>query len=114
MHEVSVCQSMLKQVEEIAQQQHARLVTSIRVRVGPLSGIEPQLLSHAFPVVSAGTIAEDAHLVFEPSPIRVKCKLCGEESDAEISKLVCGLCGHWQTQLLSGDEMLLASVEVEK
>ena len=114
MHEFSVCQSMLKQVEEIAQQQHAKQVTSIHIRVGPLSGIEPQLLSHAFPVVSAGTIAEDAHLVLEPASIRVLCKLCGETSEAEVSKLACSVCGHWQTQLLSGDEMLLASIEVEK
>ena len=46
-------------------------------------------------------------------PVRVLCKQCGAETRAEINRLVCGECGAWQTQLVSGDEMLLASVELE-
>ena len=114
MHELSVCQSMLKQIEEIAHEHAAHAVSLVKVQIGPLSGVEPQLLAQAFPIAIAGTIAEGASLELESLPIRVRCRQCGAESQVETNRLVCRTCGHWDTQLLSGDEMLLASVELEK
>lgn len=114
MHELSVCQSMLGQIEEIAREHAAHTVSRVKVQIGPLSGVEPQLLAQAFPLAVAGTIAEGASLELENLPIRVHCRQCGADSDAQANRLVCGTCGHWDTQLLSGDEMLLASVELEK
>lgn len=112
MHELSVCQALINQVEDIARQHRADAVQNIIVRIGPLSGVEPDLLTQAFPLASAGTVARDARLVIERLPIRVRCESCGAESDAEQNRLVCGACGDWHTRLVSGDEMLLASVEL--
>jgi hydrogenase nickel incorporation protein HypA/HybF len=42
----------------------------------------------------------------------VRCETCGAESVALPNRLVCGACGDWHTRLVSGDEMLLASVEL--
>jgi hydrogenase nickel incorporation protein HypA/HybF len=113
MHELSICQALIGQVENIARQHQATSVTAVIIRIGPLSGVEPELLAQAFPLASAGTVAAASRLVIESLPIRVRCKRCGAESAASANKLVCGKCGDWQTQLLSGDEMLLASVELE-
>jgi hydrogenase nickel incorporation protein HypA/HybF len=114
MHELSVCQSMLSQIEAVALENQARRVLRVTLQIGPLSGVEPQLLQQAFPIASAGSIAEQAVLEIELLPIRVQCQQCGTESEALVNKLICGKCGHWQTRLLSGDEMLLASLELEK
>ena len=43
---------------------------------------------------------------------RVRCRSCGAESAAEPNNLVCTACGDWRTELVSGDEMLLAQVEL--
>ena len=114
MHELSVCQAMLEQVESLAAQHEATGVSSIKVAIGPLSGVEAQLLAQAFPIAAAGTLAANAVLEIDVTPIRVRCRQCGAESDASRNKLVCGKCGDWQTTIISGDEMLLASVELEK
>ena len=114
MHELAICQSLMDQIETIAAERNARCVTSIVVGMGPLSGVEAQLLKNAYPVASAGTIAEDAELIIEYLPIRVKCSQCGSESDALPNKLVCKQCGDWRTTLVSGDELLLMSVELER
>ena len=114
MHELALCQAMMSQVETIAREHRASRVMSITLGIGPLAGVEAQLLRHAYPIASAGTIAEGAALVIEATPIRVRCKRCDEESDALVNRLVCGLCGDWRTELLSGDEMLLVSVELDK
>ena len=112
MHELSVCQGMLGQVQTIVAQHNAQGVASITVRVGPLSGVEPQLLEHAFPLARAGTVAEGARLIVERLPVRVRCEQCGAETDAAPNRLLCGACGDWHTRLVSGDELILASVEL--
>ncbi len=114
MHELAICQSLMEQVEGIAIERNAQCVTSIVIAMGPLSGVEVQLLKNAYPIASAGTIAEDAELIIEHLPIKVKCTQCGSESDALPNKLICKQCGDWRTTLVSGDEMILMSVELEK
>lgn len=115
MHELSVCQSLLGQIEAVALENRATAVHRVTLQIGPLSGVEPQLLQQAFPIAMAGSIAESAVLDIERLPIRLECRQCGAESEAaSANKLVCGQCGHWQTRLLSGDEMLLASLELDR
>jgi len=113
MHELSICQSLMNQVEQIAAQRHASSVISIILGIGPLAGVETQLLKNAYPIASVGTIAEDAELIIESLPLRVKCNECGTESDVLPNKLICKKCGDWKTTLVSGDELMLMSVELE-
>ena len=77
MHELAVCQGLMNQVDEIARRENAQLVTRITLLIGPLSGIEPQLLRDAFPIAAAGSVAEDAQLSIEEQAIE---KLGAEET----------------------------------
>ena len=113
MHELAICQSLMDQVERIAVERNAQCVTTIIIGMGPLSGVEAQLLKNAYSIASVGTVAEDAQLVFEFLPVRVKCSQCGSETDALPNKLLCKNCGDWRTTLISGDELLLMRVELE-
>ncbi len=112
MHELSVCMSLLEQVERIAQEHGAERVERILLRIGPLSGVESPLLANAYPLAAAGTIAEHARLDIEPAPVRVHCTDCGKETEATPNRLLCASCGSYHTKLTSGDEMLLASLEM--
>jgi hydrogenase nickel incorporation protein HypA/HybF len=113
MHELAICQSIIDQVSNISKQRNAKHVASISIGIGPLSGVEEQLLRNAYPIASVSTVAENAELIIETLPVRVHCNQCGEDSDAKINKLSCPHCGNWRTTLISGDEMLLLSVELE-
>jgi len=114
MHELSICQGIMSQVNEIAFQNQAIAIESITLRIGPLSGVEAPLLKQAFPFVAAQTIAENAELIIEELPVVILCKQCGSRSNVVPNKLICSQCGDYRTQLISGDEMLLASVELTK
>lgn len=114
MHELAICQAMMRQVESISADNQAKQVVSIELGMGPLSGVEAQLLQHAYPIASAGTIAEGAELIIKHLPVRVHCSTCGKESEVASNKLVCSNCGNWNTSLLSGDELMLLSVEMNK
>ena len=114
MHELSICQALISQLEAIAREQAAQRVALIRLGVGPLSGVEPQLLEQAYPIASAGTLADGAELVIENLPLRVSCDACGQTTDALPNRLLCAACGDWHTRLVSGDELQLNSVELIK
>src|SRR5512143_5545 len=113
MHERAVCQALIEQVERVARDHDARRVISVVVAIGPLSGVEPRLLEHAYPLAAAGTVAESASLVVETEPVRVRCRTCGAETDALPNRLVCAACGDWQVDVTSGEQMLLKRVEIE-
>ncbi|MBK1719063.1 hydrogenase maturation nickel metallochaperone HypA [Thiocystis violacea] len=112
MHELSLCQALIDQVEQIAREHGATGVERILLKVGPLAGVEPLLLQHAYPLAAVGTIAEHAELVIEPSQVRVRCQECDAETDAKPNRLLCGACGSFKTRLISGDELLLANLEL--
>jgi hydrogenase nickel incorporation protein HypA/HybF len=46
-------------------------------------------------------------------PVRVRCKTCGVESEASANRLLCGECGDYHTELISGDEMVLTRLEFD-
>lgn len=113
MHELSLCQALLGEVERVAAAHAARRVTRVVVRLGPLAGVEPALLRQAWPLAAGEGIAAGAELALEEQPLRVRCRSCGAEGEATINRMLCPACGDWHTTLLSGDELLLASVELE-
>ena len=112
MHELSVCLALIEQVEKVAQEHNASQVSNIVVRLGPLSGVEPELLRHAYPLAAAGSLAEHAELSIEDADLVVRCSQCGEESQATANRLLCGACNDYRTRIVSGDEMILQRIEL--
>lgn len=113
MHELSVCQGLLKQVSQIAVEHNATAVEKIYLQIGPLAGVEPALLQAAFPIARINTLAEQADMLIQSMPIRVRCKTCNAECEATLNNLTCAACGDWQTELLSGDELLIERIEMQ-
>jgi hydrogenase nickel incorporation protein HypA/HybF len=111
-HELAVAQALVEQVNTVIDQHGAAQASVIRLRIGPLAGVVPELLASAFPLAAAGSRMEHAELEFAHAPIRVRCRTCGAETEAAMNRLTCGDCGDWHTQILSGDELLLESVEL--
>ena len=112
MHELSVCQALVQQLESVSAANGGGAVALVRLRIGPLSGVEAELLRHAFPIAAAGTIADGAELLIEPSAIVVQCKECGATSEAKPNRMLCAACNGFKVRMVSGDEMLLESVEL--
>jgi hydrogenase nickel incorporation protein HypA/HybF len=112
MHELSVCQALVRQLERVSAGNGGGRVERAVLRIGPLSGIEVPLLERAFPLAAAGTLAEGAALVIEPVPAKVRCSECDAESEVAVNRMVCGACGSYRCRLVCGDEMLLQTVEL--
>lgn len=113
MHELSLCQGLLRQVEKVAADNGARAVERILLRVGGLSGVEPPLLERAYEIARMGTVAEGAELVIERGPVVVRCRECGGSSVVPSNRLLCSYCGDWRVQVTEGEELTLLSVDLE-
>ncbi len=113
MHELSVCLALLDQVRQIAEERRRASVTKIVLRLGPLSGVEADLLRNAYRIAAAGTVAEYAELVIEDVPVVVSCVECGQQTNAVANRLLCDECGAFNTRIVSGDEMILQTVELD-
>jgi hydrogenase nickel incorporation protein HypA/HybF len=112
MHELSVCQALVLQLEAVSAANGGGAVELVRLRVGPLSGVESALLRRAFPLAAAGTIADGAELLIEAAAVVVQCNECGACTDAAPNRMLCGQCNGFRVRMISGDEMLLESVEL--
>lgn len=111
MHEYSIVSALLEQVDATAREQKAIAVHGIRVRIGELAGVEPDLFSSAFELCRERTICAQAVLEVTRSPAVWECPDCGQPiANGEI--LRCPLCNH-PAQMSSGDEIMLERIEME-
>ena len=112
MHEMSIAMDLLDQVETVRVKNFAKKIVRIELAMGPLSGVEPDLLTRAFSIVRVGTAAEKAEITYRVPPVRVLCQSCGIESDAPPNKLLCSQCNDWHVTVTSGEDMLLERIEL--
>lgn len=112
MHEMSICQGLINQVEVLANEHGANCVDLIVLSIGPLSGVEPELLNRAFSIARMETIAREAELEIETGPVVVECRSCGGTGEVQVNRLLCPSCGDWKVNLVQGDELLLMRLEV--
>jgi hydrogenase nickel incorporation protein HypA/HybF len=111
MHEYSVGQALMERIEAEAASHRATAVHRVSLKIGEVSGVEPDLLESAFDILKEHTICATAHLVIERVPARWDCPACSRPIAAG-SVLQCGACGA-AARLASGDEIVLAQLEME-
>ena len=111
MHEYSLVQSLMERIAQEAAARHAVAVHRVRLTIGELSGVEPELLDTAFGIVREGTICAGATLEILRVPARWACSGCGAAITAG-GILQCARCGA-PARLTAGDDILLEQLEME-
>ena len=76
MHEYSIVQSLLDQCEQNAKANSATKVKKVVVKIGVMSGVEPDLLKIAFETFKEGTMCEDCEYIQNIQKIKIKCFKC--------------------------------------
>lgn len=118
MHELSIVADLFTIIEEQALKAKASRVTRVRVLIGELSGVVPELFRSAFHSYKKGTIAEKARLEIKIIRVKFKCHGCGKEiKAADISSpdfsYACPFCGSKEVELTSGRDLYLEKLEIE-
>jgi hydrogenase nickel incorporation protein HypA/HybF len=113
MHEYSIVQSLLESCEEHAQQNEASKVTKVVVKIGVLSGVEPDLLQTAFDTFKEKTICEEAQFIINHQKVVIECLDCNTQSTLEKNEFCCPKCESTVVKVVDGEEMYLMSLEME-
>ncbi len=114
MHELALAQSIVETAARGAREAGARAVSSVRLRVGLLAGVEAGALAFCFEVAARGTLLAGARLDVVSLPLAIWCPVCEREVElAGVQSLRCPLCGTLGGSLRRGRELEIESVEVE-
>jgi hydrogenase nickel incorporation protein HypA/HybF len=108
MHELSICTSVAAIVAEHAD---GRPVTRVHLDVGHLRQVVPDTLRYSWQIIATDPPLAGSELVINHIPAVLSCRACGAETTIELPVFRCS-CGSTDTEVLSGRELLVASLEL--
>jgi hydrogenase nickel incorporation protein HypA/HybF len=112
MHEYSLVESLVRRVEEEARRRNATRIHSLKVSVGELAGVDPELFQTAYDTFRAGTLCAEAELVVVREPAAWSCPRCGV-GIAKGEVLTCATCDVPAKLSDRSDALLLESIDME-
>ena len=110
MHELGICDAMLKMLRGIAEEEKLESVQRVTVEVGTLSGVVPRFLEDCWEAVIDGTEFAQTELVVESVEGIAQCLDCGEKFAADLNELRCPNCGGQKLTPISGRDLTLKEV----
>jgi hydrogenase nickel incorporation protein HypA/HybF len=113
MHELSVTQSILEIALRHAEEAGAKKILQLNLTIGQLSSIVDDSVQFYWDMVSQDTIAEGAKLNFKRIPTVLLCLNCNHRYTHTEEDLACPKCGSTQIKVISGQEFMLDSIDVE-
>jgi hydrogenase nickel incorporation protein HypA/HybF len=115
MHELQVTQRILDIILRHAEANGVSKVISIQLKIGELSDLENEWVQNYFDHLSKDTIAENAKLKIDRSPVVMKCDDCSHSFEVNIKEMKdiqCPECANKKCTLLSGSEYYIKDMEV--
>jgi hydrogenase nickel incorporation protein HypA/HybF len=113
-HELSIALSLIDVVQEESARRGGAVVTSVRLRLGPLSGVVKDALLSAYKLAREETPLARCELMIQEMPIRLYCCKCAAEQDAEsMQMLCCVVCGEPSNDIRGGRELEISALEIE-
>lgn len=123
MHEYSLVRALLSHVRaavvfsEAPPVANRRLVLSVTVSCGPLSGVEPLLVQQAFEVLkqdASNTVCDftRAQLAIEEKKLTAECTQCSKEFEVQDFVFRCPICESSSIRVTGGEEFRLLQVEI--
>ena len=113
MHEYAVTENVVDIVCRHAVKAGARRVRRVHLVVGELSSIIDDSVQFYYDLISEGTVAQAAELVFRRVAVEVECGACGYVWQPADADWTCPQCGQAQARVRAGREFYVESIEVE-
>ena len=111
MHELGICDAMLRKIREIAKENDVEIINSVTVEVGTLSGVVPRFLTDCWTAVTDGTELEGTEMIVETVDGEAKCLDCEEVFVADLNSLRCPKCGSDLLAPISGVTLTIKEIE---
>jgi len=114
MHEMSLVQGLLTQLNALAKEHNKLKVVSVCMEIGPLSGVVIDSFQFGFDILAKeDELTKDAKLIIESPPATYRCFGCGLETEAVQRPDCCPACSETLFSPEGGDGLILRQVEME-
>lgn len=112
MHEMTICEQIIDQIEDERRRRGFAIVKRLRLEIGPLSCLDPDSLRYAFEISTRNTFMHGIVLEIERPPGTAICLECRTEVAVSSRLDTCPSCGSMRLDALSGTQMRLIDMEV--
>ncbi len=102
----------MRRVEDEARRRSATRIHALKVSLGELAGVDPELFKTAFETFRAGTLCAETALELVAVPARWECPSCGKAFE-KGAVLRCEPCGAPARLSERSDALLLESIDME-
>lgn len=113
MHEFGIACSILETVREEAEKRPGSRLLKVGVRIGEISGVEPDALAFSFDALVERSDLAPLELVIEHAPRRHECPECRHAFAVLNYEVACPECGEQRTRCVGGFEMEIVYLEVQ-
>lgn len=113
MHELSMVEAIYDVIIDKIKEYDVSRVIQVKLVVGELTGVEDMTMKACFEMYVQSTPVEGANLIIERVPIKVRCRVCGNEYETKIPFSECAVCGNKSIKIITGKELYIDSLEVE-
>ena len=113
MHELAIAQAILDRAKAAADKNGGGRVLRIGLRIGEISGVEPDALSFGIEALGKGTSFEGLVLEVEQPKRRQRCTGCATEFEPEGFTVRCPACQHETSECIAGTELDVTFIEIE-
>jgi hydrogenase nickel incorporation protein HypA/HybF len=114
MHEMAIANSILDGVAAEVRRRPGSRPVKVGVRIGELAGLDPDALRFAFEALTLETEMQGVALDIEYRTPLGRCRECAREFEVRNFDLLCPACGSRNAEVISGDELEFAYLEVEE
>ncbi len=113
MHELSIIYNVIEIAKEYAEKNSLKKIDKINMSIGEFCCLQEDSLHFAFEGLQKGTLCENAKLHIEVQEAQAYCKNCNLEFKISFTDKLCPYCNAFSHQIMTGYEILVASIEGE-
>ena len=111
MHEMSIAVSILDTVEKEARKNNLSKISKVKLKIGEMANIVPEILVSSWEILVKDTMAENAKLDYDLLPLMGRCGECHAEFPIENVVFHCSKCLSPNIRVISGEELNIVYVE---
>ena len=114
MHELTIACEMARVVKDSLTSEQLSRLKCINLLIGKATAVQEDCLRFGFEAITKDTPLSGVEVNIEYVEPLFRCKACGKEFESkEWFYSPCPKCGSFGDELLKGDELSVASVELE-
>ncbi|MCP4721748.1 MAG: hydrogenase maturation nickel metallochaperone HypA [Desulfobacteraceae bacterium] len=113
MHEMGIAEELVKiTMDAIPEDIADPKVEILNLRIGKLASVVEHSLTFCFEIITKDTPLENARLVIETIPVKIRCKVCRREWEVDDPMFKCPDCKEGEVEMISGREIDITSMEL--